>query len=648
MKSKINRIMVFNKNGVRNSVKFNDGLNIISGQSQSGKSSLLEILDYCLCSTKSSIPVGKINDFGYLYAVVLEIEKQRILVGRFNNRIDKTAMYLIRDPEFDYSKPELASIKLYRTYTVQEVKEELLDIFNINVTDTTLTSAEDQRKKGIATIRNMMSFVLQHQNLVASKFALFYRFDSNYKKKSTVEQFPVLMGWVDQDYFTYTKEKDRLEKQKKILEKELNDEILNVKNRTRRLKDSVENYYSLGDIKLDESILNDFSTLLEKLPSIKREEERSYEIISKYEFEKKKLSILRSKRAMLETRIGNIDSTIKSTEEYSSNLEILSERADIDSLQEVKDTCPLCKSKTSINKELESLIIARVELNRELAVNRVSSKLLLEKKAIFLEKTSAINNEILNMVKKVNELESIYNILVEEKKEKEAILYAKAKIKSELENQKINSIDEIGKKIAALDSQIEVFDKRLEKYNFLVKMNGAKKELNRIMNAMKPKLDIEDEFSNHQFNLDIDKDFDFYLSKGNYNKVSLSELGSGANWLSCHLAVFIGLLHLSLKIKSSRIPSFLFLDQPSQVYFPSGEQITGNDEGYIRVRRLYEYLVEEIEIINKENFERPQIIVVDQVKNIPNFKYELSDYIIADWFGDNKFISEYGNDYNDK
>ena len=48
----------------------------------------------------------------------------------------------------------------------------------------------------------------------------------------------------------------------------------------------------------------------------------------------------------------------------------------------------------------------------------------------------------------------------------------------------------------------------------------------------------------------------------------LSEIGSGSNWLSYHIAVLLALQQFFLSLKHSPVPGFLVLDQPSQVYFP--------------------------------------------------------------------------------
>ena len=49
----------------------------------------------------------------------------------------------------------------------------------------------------------------------------------------------------------------------------------------------------------------------------------------------------------------------------------------------------------------------------------------------------------------------------------------------------------------------------------------------------------------------------------------LWEIGSGSNWLSYHLSVAVALHEFFLQLPQGPVPSFLVVDQPSQVYFPS-------------------------------------------------------------------------------
>ena len=73
MKSYIKAIIIFNENDEKRLVPLKQGVNIITGESKTGKSALVEIIDYCLCSTRCTIPKGKITDFSYLYVLVMGI-----------------------------------------------------------------------------------------------------------------------------------------------------------------------------------------------------------------------------------------------------------------------------------------------------------------------------------------------------------------------------------------------------------------------------------------------------------------------------------------------------------------------------------------------------------------------------------------------
>lgn len=50
----------------------------------------------------------------------------------------------------------------------------------------------------------------------------------------------------------------------------------------------------------------------------------------------------------------------------------------------------------------------------------------------------------------------------------------------------------------------------------------------------------------------------------------LWEIGSGANWMGYHVAALLALHELFLARRLSPVPTFLVIDQPSQVYFPAG------------------------------------------------------------------------------
>jgi len=57
----------------------------------------------------------------------------------------------------------------------------------------------------------------------------------------------------------------------------------------------------------------------------------------------------------------------------------------------------------------------------------------------------------------------------------------------------------------------------------------------------------------------------------------LYEIGSGENWMGYHIAFFLALHEKFLTISQTPVFSFLIVDQPTQVYFPSVETVSTYD-----------------------------------------------------------------------
>ncbi|EIS5503865.1 DUF3732 domain-containing protein, partial [Salmonella enterica] len=102
-----------------------------------------------------------------------------------------------------------------------------LDIDDVDVSLTAKANRKFNRKAPTPSIRSFTSFMLQHQNLVANKHALFYRFDEKEKRDQVIEHTKIFLGLVDQEFFIQSQEKERLtlELNKLLREKENNSRV---------------------------------------------------------------------------------------------------------------------------------------------------------------------------------------------------------------------------------------------------------------------------------------------------------------------------------------------------------------------------------------------------------------------------------------
>ena len=82
------------------------------------------------------------------------------------------------------------------------------------------------------------------------------------------------------------------------------------------------------------------------------------------------------------------------------------------------------------------------------------------------------------------------------------------------------------------------------------------------------------------------------------------------------------------------MPLIMFFDQPSQVYFPQGDDVKSviTQADLKAVNKMYKTIFDEINSIGEDTGILPQIIIVDHVdgKNL-ECEEEFEGYIRCDW-----------------
>ena len=135
MKSYIKAIVIFSKNGEKRVVPLRQGVNIITGESKTGKSALVEIIDYCLCSSRCTIPKGKITDFSYLYSLVMCIDNKTYVIARYNPENGGKMHFYRESNEFDFKTLELVDFSEKTALSCKDAQNELECALGLFVTN---------------------------------------------------------------------------------------------------------------------------------------------------------------------------------------------------------------------------------------------------------------------------------------------------------------------------------------------------------------------------------------------------------------------------------------------------------------------------------------------------------------------------------
>ncbi len=647
MKCYIKYIAVIDNDNKHHFVEFHEGLNIITGKSSTGKSAMIEIFDYCFGNSEYTVPEGVITEKAQLYFVVMKVADAYLVLGRKPN--DNRAFIYLETDESVVNNIQLFTVDYFKDFIpLTYFKKELSKSFGIDITDTD-TDLEDRKlrnnnkKKESPSARHFTSFMLQHQNLIANKHSLFYRFDEKEKREQTIDQFKIFAGFFDQDYFIKKQKLSEFQRQHKLLNAEKEKALSYIQSIKGRLRDLLIDYIAVtGNKLLDEdadTIIASPGASLEKI--IDREVEidaNSDENVQlRYQFIQERNNIIAEKRKQ-QMVLQNIKSSISAVEQY------VMQSNNIKTIEQVKLTvseCPFCETPHElVVKEANDLHSAICWLNHELS----KSNYVFESfKSI--EKATLAEIEIKSVtLKEVNEkIKSIDDIVKKLEKERsleEQGLKVKFRIESLLEEIQRNNNSELDIKLAVIQDQIDTLNEDIKKnYNSDAKKDEAEKIINTRMNAIGAKLDFEDYYKPINLKFDLET-FDLYHRRGD-KRIYLRSMGSGANWLYSHLALFTGLQYYFCSLGAKcLIPPILFIDQPSQVYFPSNidnkasfnaEELKKRtlddaekqetvkqkaDEDLLSVTKMFNQLISHCNYTKEKTGIMPQIIVTDHADNL--------------------------------
>ena len=658
MKCHISYLGIVDKYDNCHYISFQEGLNIITGRSSTGKSAIIEIFDYCTGNGENTVPEGVITENAQLYFVVLVSKDTQLVVGRNQSENTTKAFYKIESEVLDVDNLSMDYFGEEYFIPLNDFRVELGHFCGLNISETD----EDKesidfrgQKKGRPSFRNMISFMLQHQNLIANKHSLFYRFDEKEKRERVIEEFKIFAGFVDQQYYLLCQ---RLEEKRKQLEqyKTANSKYeANKKEIVQEISDLRDNFYAISgkelfpDI-LSESLLNAPKLYIDRLETYKIEvNEISDEYKKRYVQLSEEKNRLLAKRRKATIRFERIMSSIEYAKNYSKEIDKykpVSEaiRADVE--------CPFCHHATNVtatgtNKLTDAINWLNGELQK--SPQRLDS---------FLPQKKEVEKEIADIDEKIRELNNNLNVILKtnEQLEKnksleEQSLKIKLKIENVLEWSLKESLNLAHYNIEGVQKEISDLEQILfERYNIEGKLSEAENFINKSMNEIGGKLDFEYKPINLHFDI---KTFELYHLKEGNKKVYLRSMGSGANWLYSHVCLFLSLLRFFSSLgDKSLVPTILFLDQPSQVYFPAvidlstekfdAEKLKEKEKGkkgkeevdddMRAVTNLFLQIADVLKSIKEQYGFTPQIIISDHADNLNlGENYTFEDFVRKRW-----------------
>lgn len=620
----IQKVILYSHSGEKRILPFELGkVNIITGESKSGKSALIEIINYCLASSGCDIPEGIIRDTVSYFAIqIIFNDTETAFIARENPNIKgilaSTTVCLLRN--IGEIPPSLEDIN--SNLNVDALKDFLTRKIgiseNIHVPDS-LT-----REPLKANFKHSRFYCYQPQYLVADPYQLFYNQNKEFVPQSIKDTLPYFLGAVNENSLAIESEIAQLKKNLNRLVRE-NREAEKIKS------EGTSQAYSLIDEAIEIGILEQSVN-----PQNQKEAFTFLEYVSKWEFqpltvkaENSALKELIDKRSEYVIELGKISDNkkaatdyLKSSFGYSSEAkqqEIRLESINLyNNSNHVNSLCPLCENPlTNSIPTIENINLSLANIKEDLKYTKAESPRIQSYIDSIETQYHSVEKELRRIEKSISALyveneraRTIRDLNLRRGKIIGRVSLFLESVAVEQETESITS------KIENLKSRIIELEKTVDSDNEKEILLSILNKINLQMSKWVEDLDVE--YENIPIRFDINKLTMFIDS--DTKPIALPQIGSGANWVAYHLLIVFA-LHKHFIQNNRPVPSFIIIDQPTQVYYPpeKNDNVVEVSADEIAVNKMFDFMFNVVESLTP----KLQVIITDHAY-LKNERFEKS------------------------
>jgi hypothetical protein len=548
-------------------------VNVISGASRTGKSAVIPIIDYCLGAGTCSIPVKTIRKYCEWFGVVVATAQGDKLLARREPGVQRSTddMYLL-EAERIMDIPRRIT-KNINADAVKRLLDELAGLSKLDFSG----GAESTGFDGRPSFRDLAAFTFQPQNVVANPDVLFFKANTYEHREKLRKIFPYVLGAVTPALMAKQFELGRTRQELRRKERELRDAQEVSSRWLADLKSKFSEAQELGLATKPEQELSR-GQMIEQLEEVVARSDLTLSVssstitgalreLSDLEDEERVVS---RELTTLRHRLGEMNRMRVGVDQYQAALSLQRGRLQLSSWLESHTSdeadCPMCGSHTdSAKRKLAVLSEHLQEVEAEAGVDK-------EMPAAFDRELQRVTTEVGLVTERLRSVQIRKRALSGRSDEARQQQYAAQRaerfvgnLESALDlHRRLGSDSELVEEVLRLKDVVQRLEAELREQDVEARKRRALHAISNNAGRLLPNLDVES--PNDPISLEIN---DLTIKvRGPERDDYLSEIGSGSNWLSYHLAVLLALHQFFLSQRRGPVPAFIVLDQPSQVYFP--------------------------------------------------------------------------------
>lgn len=629
MSMNIGAIVLYSHSGEQRELTFrSSGLNVITGDSKTGKSAIIDIIDYCLGRSSCNVAEGVIRRSVSWFAVRLLNGDDEMFVARKNPGpgTDSGGEIYVRRGTFEAAPTfdELAR---------NMVEPELVSLLSrfIGISENEHRPQSGTRLPLQATIRHALFLCFQKQDEIDNRDRLFHRQGDQFIPQAIKDTLPYFVGAVDEQHFLRQHELDLAREALRELEQraQRQNEARNVDIiRIRRL---VTDGKRIGLIVPDYEPV-EIDIALEVLDRAARTDLTTEAVLPDFG---DSINRLRGEQGTLRGGLERVNDELRASrlmlsEQSAYSREGHEQRARLSSIGLFKNEadghqCPLCDTVLDVPTPCAAQVVNALRLvTEQLAAVEVEQPHLQRHIESLEQRKGKLEREL------VEAQNSLSRLITDD---------ARAKAQQDL---LVDQARVIGRIAAFLDAvrpsesqpdlmpMIETAKRKVETLEAAVNADDAAQRLDTYLNLISKQMStfaeaLDLEHSGSELRLDTKKLT--VVADTLDGPIPLNRMGSGENWVGYHVLTYLA-LHWWFRKRSRPVPAVLIFDQPSQAHYPAERDQEGsldplNDKDRHAVQALFELMHRACQEI-----EGLQLIVLDHAHLADGW---FEDSIVEEW-----------------
>lgn len=624
-----------------------NAVNVITGRSQTGKTALIPIIDYCLGASKNGVPIDVIQNSVSWFGVVVLWSGGRSLIARRNEPDSGST-------QFYYEEHQLAEGEIQIPHAIDAPNENLDTVkhrLDIIAQMSQLTRGDTGDRENIAlTFRTVTHLAFQSHDTISDPKRMFYKVDEYWNAQTLRAWFNYLIGAEPIEYARKLEEVRGKESEYRTKSKAF--EKANAVNE--RWKEDLRGQIAAAkECNLcfqDQPIPDETEVLLrtaqELVANVDTIEPQT--VPDELRVANQEAMELENKENALIDKINEAQKRLEDLQKFKGGLDqcdsVTSQKRDRLEIAQWLQTrfqgdeggvCPFCGASTHpfAQDELSKVVAALHEI--EVSVNRNApfTKAYMREEKLILAEIADLSRQ-LRMVRNSFAFLRRNDQAAQARKQRiQDVFLLLGQMKSTLELLKTMSESDISfDQLEALQAQIRQLRTEIEAMDVAARSERELEDLcARVQNRLR--------------NLGCDERYKVTAPRFNVKKLNFEVLGddnewhlfdgvgSMSNWVAFHIAISCALQEKfsTLTDPPSPVPSFVVFDQPSKAYFPSLDE--ANDEDRRQVKNMFVTLSESIREADKPwqaiVLEHADETIYGDVENV---------YTVEKWDADNALI----------